>query len=179
MLLGRYLRRLSKGSPRIPTHILAIVLAVGAVLLLAACGEEPMAADGDTAAVHYTGTLDDGTEFDSSLEREPLSFTLGEGSLIPGFENAVRGMSAGDTVTVRIEPADAYGEHRDDLVLEVPAAAAPEGFSVGNRVQLANGQPAVIIAMTDEIITLDVNHRLAGQALTFDIELISLEKAEN
>ena len=74
-----------------------------------------MAADGDTASVHYTGTLDDGSEFDSSRERESLSFTLGEGSLISGFEDAVRGMAIGDTVTVRIEPVDAYGERSDEI----------------------------------------------------------------
>ncbi len=138
-----------------------------------------MAADGDTASVHYTGTLDDGSEFDSSRERESLSFTLGEGSLISGFEDAVRGMAIGDTVTVRIEPVDAYGERSDDLIFEVPTAAAPGGFSVGDRVQLATGQPATIIAMTDKIITLDANPSLAGQALTFAIELMTLVKAEN
>ena len=175
----RLLRRLTKGSPRIPVPILAIALAVGALLLLAACGEEPVATDGDQVTVHYTGTLDDGTEFDSSREREPLPFTLGQQAVIPGFENAVRGISVGDSITVRIEPAEAYGERRDDLIIEVPAQAAPEGFSVGDRVQLANGLPAVIIAMTDEIITLDANHQLAGQALTFAIELVTLEKAEN
>jgi len=88
-------------------------------------------------------------------------------------------MAIGDTVTVRIEPVDAYGERSDDLIFEVPTAAAPGGFSVGDRVQLATGQPATIIAMTDKIITLDANPSLAGQALTFAIELMTLVKAEN
>ena len=138
-----------------------------------------MAADGDTASVHYTGTLDDDTEFDSSRERGPLSFTLGEGSLISGFENAVRGMAVGDSVTVRIEPAEAYGERSDDLIFEVPISLVPEGVNMGDQLQLPDGRPATIIGMTDEIITLDANRDLAGQALTFAIELITLEKAEN
>jgi peptidylprolyl isomerase len=138
-----------------------------------------MAADGDTASVHYTGTLDDGAEFDSSRDREPLSFTLGKGSLISGFEDAVRGLAVGDTVTVRLEPADAYGERNDDLILEVPVNLVPEGVNVGDRLQLPNGSPAIVLNMTAEIVTLDANPSLAGQALTFSIELITLVKAES
>jgi FKBP-type peptidyl-prolyl cis-trans isomerase 2 len=188
--LVRLSRRLTSGNLWFPIPILAIALAVGVVLVIvsvlvvvpcgfAACGEESVATDGDELTVHYTGTLDDGTAFDSSRGGEALSFTMGEGRLVPGFEDAVRGLAVGDSVTVRLEPADAYGERSDEFIIEVPADAAPDGFNVGDRVQLATGRPAIIIAMTDEIITLDANHHLAGLALTFNIELVTLVSADN
>ncbi|MCH7787244.1 MAG: peptidylprolyl isomerase [Chloroflexi bacterium] len=135
---------------------------------------ELVAQDGNTVTVHYRGTLDDGEEFDSSIGDDPLTFTLGEGRVIPGFGDAIRGMSVGDTVTVRIEPEDAYGEHSDDLVLEFPRSTAPSDIAVGQILQLRNGLPAIIIEVTDEIVRIDANHRLAGQALTFEIEVMEI-----
>lgn len=137
------------------------------------------AKNGDTLRVHYTGTLDDGTEFDSSREREPLEFTLGEGSLIPGFEKAVTGKEAGETVKVTIPAEDAYGEHLEELVIEVergqvPAHITPE---VGLMLQLTteDGEMDVLITeVNDEIITLDANHPLAGENLTFEIEILEV-----
>ena len=133
-----------------------------------------VAQDGNTVTVHYRGTLDDGEEFDSSIGDDPLTFTLGEGRVIPGFGNAIRGLSVGDTVTVRIEPEDAYGEHSDDLVLEFERGTAPSDIAVGQILQLRNGLPAIIIEVTDEIVRIDANHRLAGQALTFEIEVMEI-----
>lgn len=136
--------------------------------------------DGDTVKVHYTGKLtEDGTVFDSSQEREPLEFTLGEGQLIPGFEEAVIGMEEGDNTTVEIESQDAYGQRREDLELEVSKSDLPDNVDpqVGMQLQMQqqeNGRaiPVQITAVEDDFVKLDANHPLAGKDLTFDIELI-------
>lgn len=129
---------------------------------------------GDTISVHYTGTLDDGKQFDSSRGREPLTFTAGTGQLIAGFDRAVIGLRAGESVKVHIEPKDAYGERRPDLIVNVPAAQAPPGLSVGQRIRMGN-TPVVVTAVTADAVTVDANHALAGQALNFDIELVSIK----
>ena len=160
-------------------------------LLLAACGsDEPtatptlegppgasndLADDGETISVHYTGTLDDGTQFDSSRERDPLTFTLGAGQLIAGFENAVRGMALGASVTVRIPPEDGYGLKRDDAFIEMATDQLPGQMVLGDRVELAPGVSATVVEMNDSTVTFDANHPLAGQALNFDIEIVSIE----
>lgn len=139
--------------------------------------------DGDTVKVHYTGKLtEDGTVFDSSQEREPLEFTLGEGQLIPGFEEAVIGMEEGDNTTVEIESQDAYGQRREDLELEVSKGDLPDNVDpqVGMQLQMQqeeNGRaiPVQITAVEDDFVKLDANHPLAGKDLTFDIELIELK----
>jgi len=138
--------------------------------------------DGDTVKVHYTGKLtEEGTVFDSSREREPLEFTLGEGQLIPGFEKAVIGMEAGDNTTVDIESEDAYGARREDLELEVSKSDLPDNIDPEPGMQLQmqqqNGQaiPVQITAVEDDYVKLDANHPLAGKDLTFDIELIEIQ----
>ena len=136
--------------------------------------------NGDTVKVHYTGTLtDDGTVFDSSREREPLEFTLGEGQLIPGFEKAVIGLEEGDETTVELDSKDAYGQRREDLELEVSKSDLPDNIDpqVGMQLQMQqqeDGQaiPVQITAVEDEYVQLDANHPLAGKDLTFEIELI-------
>ena len=127
--------------------------------------------DGDAVAVHYTGTLDDGSQFDSSVGREPLEFVVGSGQVISGFDQAVRGLSVGESRVVRMEPADAYGERRDDALITVPADQAPPGLKVGDQVSAGN-MPAAVTAVDDDSVTIDTNHRLAGEALTFDVELV-------
>jgi FKBP-type peptidyl-prolyl cis-trans isomerase 2 len=134
-----------------------------------------MAKDGDTVAVHYRGTLDDGTEFDSSEGREPISFTVGSNQVIPGFSDAVRGLKVGDENTVRLEPARAYGERREDLVIIFPPAQALPGMKPGDHVQMSNGQQAVVLAVDATGVTVDANHALAGKALTFEVELVSIK----
>lgn len=141
-----------------------------------------MSNEGKKVRVHYTGTLDDGTKFDSSYDRnEPLSFTCMAGQMIPGFDAAVRDMEVGDTVSVRLEPEDAYGPHRDDLVQTLPIAQLPgsENLVVGQRVMLGSptGQPfqATVSAKDDTYITFDMNHEMAGKALTFEITLLEVE----
>lgn len=130
--------------------------------------------DGAVVTVHYHGTLDSGEVFDSSRGRRPRTFVIGRGQLIPGFEAALRRMSAGERTTVRIEPADAYGERLPDRIYEVPRDEAPDGLSPGDEVRLAGGAPAVVVEITDRVVRLDANHPLAGKALTFEIELISV-----
>jgi FKBP-type peptidyl-prolyl cis-trans isomerase 2 len=138
------------------------------------------AKNGDTVKVHYTGKLDDGTIFDSSVGRDPLEFTLGEGQVIPGFEEAVRGMDVGETRTTKIAPENAYGPRHDGATFDVPRDRLPEGIEpeVGQQIGLTdpNGQtmPAVISAVSDETITIDANHPLAGEALNFEIELVGI-----
>jgi FKBP-type peptidyl-prolyl cis-trans isomerase 2 len=134
-----------------------------------------VASDGDTVAVNYRGTLDDGTEFDSSEGREPLTFVVGSGQVIAGFDDAVRGLAVGESRTVRIEPEDAYGEYTDEAVIDFPADSAPEGLQVGDAVTLGNGGRGTVLEITDESVKIDANHPLAGEALTFEIELVSIE----
>lgn len=143
----------------------------------------PKVKNGDTVKVHYTGKLtEEGTVFDSSREREPLEFTLGEGQLIPGFEEAVIGMEEGEDTTIELASEDAYGERREDLELEVSKDDLPNNIEpeVGMQLQMQqqeNGQaiPVQITAVEDDLVKLDANHPLAGQDLTFDIELIEVE----
>lgn len=138
------------------------------------------AKQGDTVKVHYTGKLEDGTVFDSSVDREPLEFAIGTGSLIPGFEQAVVGMSPGESKTERIIADQAYGQHREDMVLVVDRQQMPEDMQVGIGQQLQirqqTGQtvPVVVTDVSDAEVTLDANHPLAGENLTFDIQLLEI-----
>ena len=129
---------------------------------------------GDTVQVHYTGRLDNGDVFDSSRERAPLSFTMGAGNVIPGFESGVSGLNVGESRTVRVEAGDAYGDHREDLVVSVPRAQAPDGLTPSDQVQVGD-RPAVVVEVTEEHVVVDANHPLAGQPLNFDIELVGIE----
>ena len=135
---------------------------------------------GDTVKIHYTGKLDDGTVFDSSANREPLEFTLNEGQVIPGFDQAVMGMSPGESKTEKIPMDQAYGPRIPEMVIEVnrqqmPPDLEPEG---GQQLQLqqANGQtiPVLVTEVTESKVTLDANHPLAGEDLTFDIQLVEI-----
>jgi peptidylprolyl isomerase len=135
---------------------------------------------GDTVTVHYTGKLSDGTVFDSSNGGDPLEFTLGEGELIAGFENAVVGMNPGETKTAEIPVDQAYGLYNPDMVIDVdreqmPAELEPE---VGQQLQLQQptGEmiPVVITKVEESVVTLDANHPLAGEDLVFDIELVAI-----
>jgi peptidylprolyl isomerase len=136
--------------------------------------------NGDTVKVHYTGKLEDGTVFDSSEERGPLSFTLGQKQLIPGFEQAVLGMSEGESKTVTVPPQEAYGARREDLVLKVekekfpPQITPEEGKVLSLRQQDGGVIEAAIVDVGDDTVTLDANHPLAGRDLTFEIELVEV-----
>ena len=134
---------------------------------------------GDTVKVHYKGTLEDGTEFDSSLDRDPLQFTIGAGTLIPAFEKAVVGMNPGESKKFKIPAADAYGPHRDDLIMTVDRGELPSDLdpAVGDELELEQDDESFVVRVTDvspETVTLDANHPLAGEALTFEIELLEV-----
>ena len=130
--------------------------------------------------VHYTGTLDDGTEFDTSRDGFPIDFIVGSGQMIAGFDNAVRGLALGERVNVRLEAAEAYGEVDPDLIVDVPIDQFPPELlaqlSVGIVLPLSETLQATVIGITDTAVTLDANHRLAGEALNFEIELVDLLK---
>jgi peptidylprolyl isomerase len=134
----------------------------------------------DTVKVHYTGKTDDGVVFDSSREREPLQFTMGQGQLIPGFENAVEGMKVGDSTTVKIPMEEAYGDVRPEMMVDIERKQIPPDINpeIGMVLQMQqpDGQPmnVTIKGVTDTHVTLDANHPLAGEALTFDIELVEI-----
>lgn len=134
---------------------------------------------GNQVKVHYTGRLDNGQVFDSSANREPMEFTLGQGQLIPGFEAAVTGMQAGDKKTVTIAAEDAYGSRQEDLFFSVEREQLPDHIQpeIGQRLQInQDGQTAVVTVaeLTDTTMTLDANHPLAGENLTFDLEVVKV-----
>lgn len=138
------------------------------------------AKQGDTVKVHYTGKLEDGSEFDSSKGRDPLEFTLGQRMVIAGFENGVIGMALGEAKTVQIPCAEAYGPVRSEMIQEVPRDQIPQSIplSVGGRLQAAgpDGQPFTLTvkSIVDDVVTLDANHPLAGKDLIFEIELVEI-----
>ena len=135
---------------------------------------------GDTVSVHYKGTLDDGTVFDSSEGGDPISFTIGGGEVIPGFETAIEGMSVGDEKTETIESQNAYGPRRDELVFRVGREQLPDGseVEVGDvlRIGFPDGSSAAVqvAQMGDASLTLDANHPLAGKDLTFELRLVAI-----
>lgn len=143
-----------------------------------------MSNTGKKLRVHYRGTLDDGTQFDSSYDRgETLEFVCGAGQMIAGFDAAVVDMQEGEKKTVRIPAAEAYGERRDDLILTFPANQVPniEQINAGDNLflQTPSGQPvpATVIKVDETGVVLDANHELAGKDLTFDIELVEVAEA--
>ena len=138
------------------------------------------AKSGDIVKIHYKGTLDDGSKFDSSEDRDPLEFELGSGQVIPGFDTAVEGMTVGESKNVRLEPEEAYGPRHDQLVQEVERSVLPEDLTPEEGMALQTESPEgqvmqlMVTAITETTITLDANHPLAGQALSFEIELVDV-----
>ena len=146
------------------------------------------AKEGDRVKVHYTGRLDDGTVFDSSecaeddcgCEHGPMEFTIGSGEVIPGFDKGVLGLDVGESKTIHIPVEEAYGERIEEMVAEVPRGDLPPEIKpeVGQQLEVTqeDGQvfQVLVTQMDDETITIDANHPLAGQALTFDIRLVEI-----
>jgi peptidylprolyl isomerase len=138
------------------------------------------AESGDTVRVHYTGTLDDGTVFDSSRDGEPLEFVLGDGQVIEGFEEALLGMSEGESREVELPPEKAYGERSDELVISVDRSELPEDLDpeVGQTLAVDTGDEEEMAAWVAEVgedaITVDLNHPLAGRTLNFEVKLVAL-----
>ena len=139
-----------------------------------------MIENGQKVKIHYTGTLDDGNLFDSSAGRDPLEFEMGAGMVIPGFEKGVADMATGEKKTIHIPADEAYGEKREEMVMEFDRAQLPEELdpAVGMDLQMQGPQgqpiPVQIIAVAEETITIDANHPLAGQNLTFELELVEI-----
>ena len=135
---------------------------------------------GDTVRIHYTGTLADGSQFDSSSGRDPLEFTIGAGSVIPGFEQAIIGMAVGDSKSVTIACADAYGPHDAELIREVEREAIPDSIELAVGLQLQAQGPdnsqlvLTVVEFDEETVRLDANHPLAGKDLTFALELVEI-----
>ena len=135
---------------------------------------------GNTVRVHYTGTLEDGTQFDSSRGAEPLEFAMGQGQLIAGFENAVAGLTTGESCTVTLTPEQAYGESDPEMVQQVARELMPADVELepGMVLQGQAGDGSVdnftVVSFTEETVTLDANHPLAGKTLTFEIELVAI-----
>jgi peptidylprolyl isomerase len=134
---------------------------------------------GDTVQIHYMGTLDSGEQFDSSEGGEPLEFTIGGGQVIPGFEKGVLGMNIGDKKTIRIPSNEAYGEYDDALVIQMNREELPAlNYELGTELmmQQPSGRsiPVIVIDADDKNVVLDANHPLAGEALTFALELVAI-----
>jgi peptidylprolyl isomerase len=138
-----------------------------------------MIEDGKTVRIHYTGTLNDGTQFDSSAGRDPLEFETGSGMVIPGFDSAVRDMEVGGKKTVTIPSAEAYGEAREEMIGELPKDRFPPemALAAGMTLQMMSPQGplgVVIKEIREETVILDANHPLAGKDLTFELELVEI-----
>lgn len=140
----------------------------------------PQAKQGDTVKIHYTGKLEDETVFDSSINREPLQFIVGEGKIIPGVEQSVIGMKPGESKTVKVSPDQAYGPHRPELVEEIEREKLPDYLKIESGKMLQIKQPSgqtisvQITNVTESKVTFDANHPLAGKDLIFDIQLLEI-----
>jgi FKBP-type peptidyl-prolyl cis-trans isomerase 2 len=136
---------------------------------------------GDTVRVHYTGKLTTGEQFDSSAGRDPLEFEVGAGMMIKGFDEAVVGMQVGDKKTITLAPAEAYGEVRQEMIIEFPKENFPAQITpeLGMQLMMNNGAghqiPVTIIEILAEVVVLDANHQLAGKELIFDIEMVDID----
>lgn len=166
------------------SHIILLGIFLLGAILISGCNADQNAAEaknGDIVQVHYTGTLENGTVFDTSEGREPLEFTLGQGRMIPGFEQAVLGMKIGESKTVTIPADEAYGPYSDDMVQvinreELTNIPNPE---VGQQLYGSQTDGTTITGtitnVTDTTVTVDFNPPLAGENLTFEIELMSIQ----
>lgn len=136
--------------------------------------------EGDVVKVHYTGKLVNGEQFDSSIGREPLEFTVGAGQMIRGFDAAMPGMNLGEKKTINIAPEDAYGPRIQEAIIEFPKENVPADMMLEPGMPLTlssqEGQPVpvIVVEVKEEVIILDANHFLAGQELVFDIELVEI-----
>lgn len=138
-----------------------------------------MIKEGSKVKLHYTGRLEDGTVFDTSMTegREPLEFVQGQGQLIPGFEKGVMGMESGEKKTIEIEPSEAYGDLRDDLQQQVSTSQLPENVKVGDVLTAQTPQGDVNVTVKEingDTATVDANHPLAGKKLIFDLEVVEV-----
>jgi len=162
--------------------VLLVTLTLATALATGCIGGARTVKEGDTVKLQYTGRLENGEVFDTTQKSGPLEVTLGKKMLIPGLEEALIGMKIGESKTVTIPAEKAYGPHRDDLVVEIPREDLPEGMDpkVGQPMVVRGGEEkggflVVIIAVGEKTITVDANHRLAGEDLTLDIKVLEIK----
>lgn len=155
----------------IPVIILALVLVPNLTM--------QAIVSGNNVTLDYTGYLSDGSVFDSSINKTPLTFTVGAETMIPGFESAVLGMKAGESKTFTLEPSEAYGNYLSDLIFNYNKTLLAESISVepevGMTLYTSTGFPAQITAVNEENVTIDLNHPLAGKSLTFSIKILEVK----
>ena len=160
-------------------YILIFACLCGA-LMLSACGSAAIAKDGDTVQVDYTLSLDDGTEYQTTVGSNPLELVIGNGSYLADFEEAIVGMKVGESKTITIAAADAYGEYREDLIITKERSEIQNGdnIKVGDSLIMtySSGYSSrvTVIDADDDTITIDANHPLAGQDITFKIDLLKI-----
>ena len=162
--------------------LMVMVLLFGSIFMSACCTEEVTAKDGDTVRVLYTGTLDDGTVFDSSELQggHTLNFTIGEGKYLPGFEQAVIGLRPGESTTAHIPADEAYGPYYEELIITLDWSQFEEGFvpEVGQQLYLKDAfdqtVTVIVLNVSEAGVIVDPNHPLAGEDLTFEIELVEI-----
>lgn len=135
---------------------------------------------GQTVRIHYTGKLEDDTTFDSSADREPLEFELGSGQIIPGLDSAIEGMVVGESKQVTVQPSEAYGNRDENMIQSVPMSALPDDIQPAVGMQLQSQSSTghvtqlVVTSVSEESITVDANHPLAGRVLHFEVELVAI-----
>lgn len=160
-----------------------IAYALLAALALAACSAGKMAVAKDTVVtLNYTGKLSDGTVFDTSVGKTPLTFVEGEGRMIPGFEKAILGMKPGQKKSFTIPPSEAYGEPNKSLIIDVPRAQFPASMDVKVGMHVARETPqgaipGLVTKVGKDTVTVDFNSPLAGKTLTFDVDILDVTKA--
>ena len=138
---------------------------------------------GDTVKIHFTGKLQDGTVVETSKDRDPLEFKIGDGNVIPGLEQGVIGMAAGDKMEIAISPEDAFGQPQEDLVVDINTSEFPKDVELAEGVYLniesSDGKEfkAKVVEIKGDTVTLDANHPLAGVTINYDVELLEIRSA--
>jgi peptidylprolyl isomerase len=161
-------------------YLFLACLVLLAVVLMTGCGGPALAKSGDTVKVHYTLKLQDGTVFDSSKDREPLEITLGQNQVIPGFEQAVIGMKAGESKTFTLTADQAYGQRNDELIYEIGKDELPSDINPEVGMQLQGSQGILtILEVNETTVKLDANNPLAGKDLTFEIQLVEIGASQS
>ncbi len=159
------------------SSIMKTVIAIAVSIMMGAgCSGPQKVADGDTVRVHFTGTLEDGSIFDSSRDREPLQFVVGSGNVIKGFDEAVIGMEVGQSKTITLPPEKAYGFRDDRRITKFPRSQFPESIELkeGMHLTAPGGMPVTVLEIGVDSVTIDTNHPLAEKTLTFEIELVAI-----
>ncbi|MDD4353118.1 MAG: peptidylprolyl isomerase [Candidatus Nanoarchaeia archaeon] len=150
------------------------------VILLSGCVNKMNIENGDQVSLEYTGTLSDGTVFDSNVGQNALEFTAGAGQMIAGFDTAVIGMSIGQEKTFTLPPEQAYGNKRDELIQNINKSELKEAIGtepvVGMPLSASNGMSGMITLISNEVVSIDFNHELAGKSLTFTIKILDIKK---